>query len=117
MRFGHDRVKVHYEAFIAKVQKHKRSVLMIKYVLSTVLMVLIALMGGVARADDAHVMTKEQLLPLLGKSDVIIIDVSSNEGWDGRDRKIPGALREEPMKFDSWMKKYPKDKTIVLYCS
>jgi hypothetical protein len=110
-------VKVHYEAFIAKVQKHKRSVLMIKYVLSTVLMMLIALVGGVVRADDTHAMTKEQLLPLLGKSDVIIIDVSSNEGWEARDRKIPGALREEPMKFDSWKKKYPKDKTIVLYCS
>jgi rhodanese-related sulfurtransferase len=91
--------------------------LMMKYVLSTVLMVLIALVGGVARADDTHAMTKEQLLPLLGKSDVIIIDVSSNEGWEARDRKIPGALREEPMKFDSWKKKYPKDKTIVLYCS
>jgi rhodanese-related sulfurtransferase len=90
---------------------------MMKYVLSTVLMMLVALVCGVARADDTHAMTKEQLLPLLGKSDVIIIDVSSNEGWDGRDKKIPGALREEPMKFESWMNKYPKDKTIVLYCS
>ena len=90
---------------------------MIKYVLSIVLMILIALVCGVARADDTHAMTKEQLLPLLGKSDVIIIDVSSNEGWDSRKEKIPGALREEPMKFESWMKKYPKDKTIVLYCS
>jgi rhodanese-related sulfurtransferase len=90
---------------------------MMKYVLSTVLMVFIVLAYGVARADDTHAMTKEQLLPLLGKPDVIIIDVSSNEGWDSRDKKIPGALREEPMKFESWMKKYPKDKTIVLYCS
>jgi rhodanese-related sulfurtransferase len=90
---------------------------MMKYVLSTVLMILVALVCGVARADDTHAMTKEQLLPLLGKSDVIIIDVSSNEGWDSRDKKIPGALREEPMKFESWMKNYPKDKTIVLYCS
>jgi rhodanese-related sulfurtransferase len=90
---------------------------MMKYVLSTVLMILVALVCGVARAGDTHAMTKEQLLPLLGKPDVIIIDVSSNEGWDGRDKKIPGALREEPMKFESWMNKYPKDKTIVLYCS
>jgi hypothetical protein len=95
----------------------KRSVLMVKYVLSMVLMIFVALVSGVARADDAHVMTKELLLPLLGKSDVIIIDVSSNEGWEARDKKIPGAFREEPMKFDSWKKKYPKDKTIVLYCS
>jgi rhodanese-related sulfurtransferase len=90
---------------------------MTKHVVSMVLLLFIVLACGVARADDAHVMTKEQLLPLLGKSDVIIIDVSSNEGWEARDKKIPGALREEPMKFESWMNKYPKDKTIVLYCS
>jgi len=88
-----------------------------KYVVAMALMVLIVLANDVARADDDHSMTKEQLLPLLGKSDVIIIDVSSNEGWDSRDKKIPGALREEPMKFESWMNKYPKDKTIILYCS
>ena len=90
---------------------------MVKYMVSIVFLVFIALVSGVAWADDTHAMTKEQLLPLLGKPDVIIIDVSSVEGWDGRKEKIPGALREEPMKFDSWMKKYPKDKTIVLYCS
>jgi rhodanese-related sulfurtransferase len=91
--------------------------LMIKYVLSTVLMIFIALACGVAKADDTRAMTKEQLLPLLGKPDIIIIDVSSNEGWEARDKKIPGAFREEPMKFESWMNKYPKDKTIILYCS
>ena len=90
---------------------------MMKHVVSMVLLVFIVFAHGVVKADDTHAMTKEQLLPLLGKSDVIIIDVSSNEGWDSRDRKIPGALREEPMKFESWMNKYPKDKTIILYCS
>jgi rhodanese-related sulfurtransferase len=90
---------------------------MTKHVVSMVLLLFIVLACGVARSDDTHAMTKEQLLPLLGKSDVIIIDVSSNEGWEARDKKIPGALREEPMKFESWMNKYPKDKTIVLYCS
>jgi rhodanese-related sulfurtransferase len=90
---------------------------MAKYVFLMVLVVFISLVHGVARADDSHAITKEQLLPLLGKPDVLIIDVSSNEGWDSRDKKIPGAFREEPMKFESWMNKYPKDKTIVLYCS
>ena len=90
---------------------------MMKHVVSMVLLVFIVFTYGVAKADDTHAMTKEQLLPLLGKPDVIIIDVSSNEGWEARDKKIPGALREEPMKFESWMNKYPKDKTIILYCS
>ncbi len=100
-----------------KALNRKRSAIMFKYAVPAVLLVLIVLVYGVARADDTHALTKEQLLPLLGKSNVIIIDVSSNEGWEARDKKIPGALREEPMKFESWMNKYPKDKTIILYCS
>ncbi len=64
-----------------------------------------------------QVMTKEQLLPLLGKPDVIIIDVRTNYDWDHSKVKIKGAVREEGMKFGSWMNKYPKDKTIVLYCA
>jgi rhodanese-related sulfurtransferase len=90
---------------------------MVKYFVSTVLLVLIALSYGIARADDAHTMTKEQLLPMLGKSDVIIIDVRSKYDWDDSKVKIKGAVRQDGMKFGSWMKKYPKDKTIVLYCA
>jgi rhodanese-related sulfurtransferase len=90
---------------------------MVKCVISTILLALIAFAFGVARADDAHTMTKEQLLPMLGKSDVIIIDVRSKYDWDESKVKIKGAVREDGLKFGSWMKKYPKDKTIVLYCA
>ena len=90
---------------------------MAKYVASTVVLVLLALVYGLARADDTHTMTKEQLRPLLGKPDVIVIDVRTNYDWDNSKAKIPGALREEGMKFASWMNKYPKDKTLVLYCA
>jgi len=89
---------------------------MVKYVVSTIMLALIVLTFSVVRADNEHMMTKEQLRPLLGKSDVIIIDVRTNYDWDSSKVKIPGAVREEGMKFGSWMKKYPKDKTIVLYC-
>ena len=89
-----------------------------KHVATTVVLVLIALAGyGAARADDSHMMTKEQLLSMLGKPDVIIIDVRTNYDWDHSNVKIKGAVREEGMKFGSWMNKYPKDKTIVLYCA
>ena len=88
-----------------------------KYVVSTVVLVLIALASAVARADDPHMMTKERLLPLLGKPDVIVIDVRTNYDWSESKVKIKGAVREEGMKFGSWMNKYPKDKTIVIYCA
>jgi len=100
-------------------QRHKimkRGLLMAKYVVSTVALLLIVIVCGISYADNAYMMTKEQLLPLLGKSDVIVIDVRTNYSWDKSDVKIKGALREETMRFGSWMNKYPKDKTIVLYC-
>jgi rhodanese-related sulfurtransferase len=89
-----------------------------KYLASTVvLLALVALAHGMARAEDSHAMTKEQLRALLGKPNVIVIDVRSNYDWDSSKTKIKGAVREEGMKFASWMNKYPKDKTIVLYCA
>ena len=84
---------------------------------SIVLLVLVALAYGFARAEDSHTMTKEQVRSMLGKPDVIIIDVRSNYDWEESKVKIPGAVREEGMKFASWMNKYPKDKTLILYCA
>ena len=89
---------------------------MLKSLASIVFLTLIIL-AGVAKADDPLMMTKEQLVPLLGKPDIIIIDVRTNYDWDSSKVKIKGAVREEGMKFASWMKKYPKDKTIVFYCA
>jgi rhodanese-related sulfurtransferase len=88
-----------------------------KYALSVLILVLAAFAYGNARASDANMMTKEQLLPMLGKPDVIVIDVRTNYDWDKSKVKIKGAVREEGMKFGSWMKKYPMDKTLVLYCA
>lgn len=90
---------------------------MAKYLVSTIALLLIVVVCGTISADEAYKMTKEQLLPLLGKPDVIIIDVRTNYYWDKSPIKIKGAVREEVMKFGSWMNKYPKDKTIVLYCA
>jgi rhodanese-related sulfurtransferase len=90
---------------------------MVKHVVSTVVLALITLAFSVAGAQEAKTMTKEQLRPMLGKPDVIIIDLRTNYDWDNSKVKIPGAVREEGMKFGSWMNKYPKDKTIVLYCA
>ena len=39
------------------------------------------------------------------------------EEWSGSDKKIQGAVRENPADLASWINKYPKDKTLVFYCS
>jgi hypothetical protein len=71
-------------------------------------------------ALDAKVprMTKEELKSLVGISDVIVLDVRIVGEWKRDALKIQGAVREDPEKdYKSWASKYPKDKTLVFYCS
>jgi len=81
----------------------------------------IFLLSGVvmvfAQSGDVPRMTKEELKGLMGKSDVILIDVRSSTDWTDSDMKIKGAVREDPNAVQSWANKYPKDKTLVFYCS
>ena len=63
-------------------------------------------------------MTKEELKPLLGNPDVIIIDVRVEDEWKEAKWKIQGAVREDSEKdINTWANKYSKDKTLIFYCS
>jgi rhodanese-related sulfurtransferase len=73
-----------------------------------------SLAGG---ADGFTVISKDQLREELTKPDVIVIDVRATHDWDSSQWKIQGAQRELPAQTKEWMGKYPKDKTIVLYCA
>jgi predicted sulfurtransferase len=66
---------------------------------------------------DAPRMTKEELRTKLGDNNIVVIDVRSRADWEGSESKIRGAVREDPQNVVSWAKKYPKEKTVVLYCS
>ncbi len=61
--------------------------------------------------------TKEHLRSIMDNPDVVIIDVRVNSEWTSSSQKIKGAIREEPGSVDSWMDNYPKEKTLVFYCS
>ena len=60
---------------------------------------------------------KEKLKEMLGKPELILIDVRAGADWKASTQKIKGAVREDPGQVDTWMKKYPKDKTLVFYCA
>ncbi len=66
---------------------------------------------------DAPRITKDELKALLGKPDVILLDVRTGNDWKNSNLKIQGAIREEPGEIKSWSKKYSKEQTIVLYCA
>jgi rhodanese-related sulfurtransferase len=78
----------------------------------------VVILGGMARAQqDVPRITKEDLKPLIGKVDVVIIDVRAEHDWKDEDMMIQGAVREDPLKAAEWMEKYSKEKTLVFYCS
>ena len=68
-----------------------------------------------AAADEVPKITQEQLKAMLGDPNLIIIDARLGHDWTESDAKIKGAVRENPMEVNSWMSKYPKDKTLVFY--
>lgn len=73
-------------------------------------------MAQVTKTDEVPRITKEELKPMLGKPDVIILDVRLQDQWEIADKRIPGAVHEDPAQdATAWLDKYPKDKTIVLY--
>ena len=68
-------------------------------------------------ADNAPRIDKDQLKASLGNPGVVIIDVRSYTDWLFSSEKVKGAIRENYRDFEEWSAKYPKDKTIVLYCA
>lgn len=71
----------------------------------------------VTAADEVPLITKDQLKPGLGSPQVTIIDVRTGKDWKASEKKIKGAVREDPDKVEVWAKKYKQYQDIVLYCA
>ena len=77
-----------------------------------------ALGAGVATAgDEAPRIGKEDVKARLGTADTSIIDVRAVGDWKESKLKIKGAVREDPNDVNSWASRYPKDRTLILYCA
>lgn len=83
--------------------------------LASVVLLLLVGPSTSASSNDAPRMAKEQLKPLLGNPDVIVLDARSSADYNSSDEKIKGGVRVEPGNVKTIVEKYPKDKTIVLY--
>jgi rhodanese-related sulfurtransferase len=77
----------------------------------------IGILATFAKAAEVPRMTKDELKAMLGNPDLVILDVRTQSDWKGSDLKIQGAIREDPESVKSWAGKYPKNKTLVLYCA
>ena len=94
--------------------KKKREVLILAAVLVLFLGFIFTLP---VRANDVPRVTKEELKEEMSEPGLVIVDVRSASDWNGSQVKIKGAVREDPKKVESWMKKYSKEKILVFYCA
>ena len=72
---------------------------------------------GYAAAKEVPRVEKESLKGWLGDPNVLVIDVRAAGDWQASDRKIKGALRQDPQEVKAWAATLPKEKKIVLYCA
>ena len=79
---------------------------------------ILLLLSGTDVSAQVEKMSKEELKAMLGKPELVVIDVRQAADLATSNQKIKGAVREDPKgEVKSWADKYPKDKTIVLYCA
>jgi len=83
----------------------------------TLYLTVVGISALAALAQETPRITKEELKKKLGNPDVIIIDLRLGRDWENSELRIEGALREDPGNLNSWLSKYPKEKTLVLYCA
>ena len=90
-----------------------------KWVLLAVLGMLFVFIGcsTMQRTQDVPRIPKDELKAKLGSSDMVLIDVRTENDWEKSDEKITGAMRMDPEAVDSWAAALPKNKEIILYCA
>ncbi len=77
----------------------------------------VGVLTGSAIAAEVPTITKEDLRAKLGDPNLVVLDVRQGRDWKTSDVKIKGAVRENPGDIAGWAGKYPKNKTLVLYCA
>jgi hypothetical protein len=78
---------------------------------------ILALAWSCTAAKEAPRLAPETLKSWLGDPQVIILDVRVLGDWQGSDKKILGAVRQDPKEVKTWAATLPKSKKIVLYCA
>lgn len=90
-----------------------------QWVMRVVLLAAMAALGaGMATAaEQAPRIGKDDVKTRLGAAEMSIIDVRAATDWSESKMKIKGAVREDPRNVDKWASRYPKDRTLILYCA
>jgi hypothetical protein len=95
----------------------KRKPVLISSLVSLLLLIALAAYSAMpSTVEQVPRLTKEAVKEMLGKPDVVIVDIRYIKQYEQSDKKLPGAVFVQPENFDEFVKNYPqKDKTYVLY--
>jgi predicted sulfurtransferase len=72
---------------------------------------------GAGSNKDVPRVEKDTLKGWLGDPNVLLVDVRADGDWKSSDKKIKGAVRQDPKEVKKWAAALAKDKKIVLYCA
>ena len=104
-------------SFILNFRQDRHIIRVVQWLLLVWLVCGQAMVGLAGDSDEIARITVHQVKKLLGRPDTVIIDVRTHRNWWRSSKKIPTAVREDPAKVDQWREKYPKDQTLIFYCS
>ena len=93
----------------------RKPILMSSLIVLLLLIALAAYSAMPTTVEQVPRLTKEVVKEMLGKPDVVIVDVRYIKQYEQSDKKLPGAVFVQPENFDEFVKNNPKDKTYVLY--
>lgn len=80
-------------------------------------LLIVPLSACLAQKEEAPRIDKDAVKGMLGDAKLVLIDVRTPNDWAAADKKITGAVHQDPNKVAQWGKTLPKDKQIVLYCA
>jgi hypothetical protein len=66
-------------------------------------------------SEKPLLLDKQTIKSWLSDREVIILDVRAPKDWKISDKKIKGAVRQDPDEVRTWAARLPRDKQIVLY--
>ena len=104
-------------SFILNFRQNRRLNRLVQWWLLVWLVCGQATVGLADGSDDIARISVDRVKKLIGRPDTVIIDVRTHRNWWRSSKKIPTAVREDPAKADQWREKYPKDHTLIFYCS
>ena len=76
---------------------------------------MLAFAWACSSGEKPPLLEKETIKSWLADREVSILDVRAPKDWNVSDKKIKGAVRQDPDEVKTWAANLPKNQKIVLY--